>query len=61
MTDRYAFSPKELVRMTGLSRNMIYRAIKSGELKAVRVGKKRLLIPLWAVEEFLQGSTSDDS
>lgn len=56
MTDRYAFSPKELVQLTGLSRNMVYRAIKSGELRAVRVGKKRILIPMWAVEEFLQCS-----
>ncbi len=54
MADRYAFSPMDLVRMTGLSRNTIYGAVKNGELKAVRVGKKRILIPFWAVEEFLQ-------
>ncbi|NPV89221.1 MAG: helix-turn-helix domain-containing protein [Firmicutes bacterium] len=54
MTPRLAYSPKEVVEQTGLSRNAVYRAIKSGNLKSVRLGDKKILIPNWALDELLQ-------
>lgn len=49
-----AYSVKEFMKLTGLSRNLTYELIHTGKLKAVRAGEKRLIIPAWALEEFLK-------
>lgn len=60
MTDRIAYSPREIIKKTGLSRNTIYRAIKNGQIKSVRVGT-RILIPKWAIEEVMNHGLQDQT
>lgn len=53
MDERAAFSPKEVIEKTGLSKNTVYRALKNGDIKSVRIGG-RILIPQWAIEQLLR-------
>ncbi len=50
---RRAYSPREVEQLLGISKNLTYKLIESGELKSVRAGK-RILVPAWAVEDFLK-------
>jgi excisionase family DNA binding protein len=43
-TDSRAFHIKEAARYTRLSRATIYRLIKSGHLRSIKVGRRRLLL-----------------
>lgn len=54
---RAGLGPKEFAKNTGISEPTIYRLIKSGEIKAVRIGPRRLLIPMGEVERLLQNGT----
>lgn len=56
MTEKLAYSVKEFRKFTGLCKNLTYKLLESGELKSVRAGR-RILIPAWAVEEFLRNQT----
>lgn len=40
---RLTHSPDEVVSLTGLSRIVIYRLIAAGELKSIKIGKRRLI------------------
>jgi len=51
--EKQAFSVKEVIAATGLGRNLIYELIQRGELKSIRAGR-RILVPAWALEEFLK-------
>lgn len=55
--ERMAYTPAELGAALGLSRKAIYRAIASGELRAARIcGGSRLVVPIDAAREWLEGS-----
>lgn len=45
---------EELAKTLGISRGSAYKAIRTGQLKAIRVGN-RLLVPRAPVERFLSG------
>jgi len=51
-----AYSPRSVAAMLGLSKNLIYSMLKSGQLRSIRCGdsRKRLIIPLSAIYEFLE-------
>ncbi|MGB9662267.1 MAG: helix-turn-helix domain-containing protein [Moorellaceae bacterium] len=51
---RLAFKPEEVALLLGVGRNAVYNAIKRGELKAARVGR-RLVVPREEVERLLAG------
>jgi len=51
---RLAFKPEEVALLLGVGRNAIYGLIKDGKLKAVRVGRKRLVVPREEVERLLE-------
>ena len=53
MSERLAYSVKEFRKKTGLSKNLTYKLLETGTLKSVRAGR-RILIPAWAVEDFLR-------
>ncbi|WP_018466052.1 helix-turn-helix domain-containing protein [Calidithermus timidus] len=50
---RLAYSVKEVAELTGLSRNEIYRLLRTGELRSIRLGH-RFLIPRSVLEEWLR-------
>jgi len=43
--ERVAYRPRDVIAATGIVRTMVYGAIKRGELLAVRVGPRALVIP----------------
>ncbi|WP_345456414.1 helix-turn-helix domain-containing protein [Deinococcus aluminii] len=47
--------PEAAQKMLGVGRGTIYELIRTGQLRSIRVGRK-ILIPLSAIEEFLNGS-----
>lgn len=54
---RAGYSPTEFVQMCGLSKPYVYKLIEAGKIKAVRIGPRRLLIPVGEVERLLQHGT----
>ena len=50
---RAGLAPKEFARITGRGDATIYRWIKSGYVKAVRIGPRLLIIPMGEVERIL--------
>ena len=51
--ERKAYSPKEVMELLGISQTTVYRWLESGELPAVKIGKKLWRIPAEALEELL--------
>lgn len=47
------YTPKEIERLLGLSKNSVNALLRSGQLRSIRYGRK-WLIPRSALEEFLQ-------
>lgn len=41
---RYAVSPAEAARRSGLGRTTIYTALKAGDLKSLKIGARRLIM-----------------
>jgi excisionase family DNA binding protein len=41
--ERLAFSPDEVAASLGVSRDLVYKLIKSGELESIKAGKLRLI------------------
>jgi excisionase family DNA binding protein len=46
-------TPEEAFRKIGVSRSLGYKLIKSGVIQAVRVGERRLIVPVAALEKLL--------
>lgn len=49
-----AYRPLALVPVLGLGRSTIYKLLRSGQIRSVKVGRATL-VPYDAVAEFLQG------
>lgn len=47
------YSVKEVQKITKLGRNTVSKLIETKQIKSVRAGR-RILIPAWALEEFLK-------
>lgn len=54
--DALVYMPKDIERLLCLSKNSVNALLRSGQLRAVRYGRK-WLIPRSAVEEFLNGQS----
>lgn len=52
-TTKKVYQIKEVCNLTELSRNTVMKLITTGQLKAVKAGQRRWLIPSWALDEFL--------
>ncbi len=52
---RKAYRPLEFAELCGISKNLAYQIINSGQIKSIRAGsaRKSILIPASAIEEFL--------
>lgn len=49
-----AVSPNEAVPISGVGRTTIYAAISSGDLKSIKIGKRRLIMVDWLREWLLR-------
>jgi len=50
---RLAISVKETAKLLGVSKDLVYEAIKKGEIPAVQI-RRRILVPKLALEKMLQ-------
>jgi excisionase family DNA binding protein len=55
--DALAFNPDRAAEMIGLGRTKTYEVIRTGELRSIKVGRRRL-VPLSAITEFLSQSSA---
>lgn len=53
--ERLAVSPAEAARLLGIGRTFLYEVMRSGKLRNIKVGARRL-IPLSAIRELLETS-----
>ena len=53
--ERLAYSPLEAAAALGVSKNLIYSMLNSGQIHSIRCGpgKKRLIVPAEALKAFL--------
>lgn len=50
---RYAYTVREAAQSVGIGSTRMGDLVRAGRIRAVHVGK-RILIPRWAIEEFLK-------
>ena len=53
VADRLAVSPAEAARLAGVGRTTIYKAIGSGALRSLKIGKRRLILII-SIREWLE-------
>jgi len=53
--DRIAVSPAEAARMAGVGRTTLYAALGTGELRSLKIGKRRLIMIKW-LEDWLRAA-----
>jgi excisionase family DNA binding protein len=51
---RRALSPEQAGEVLGVSRSMIYHLMRTGELRSLKMGRRRV-IPVDAIEDLLNG------
>jgi len=56
--NRLTLSVEEAGKMLGLSRGLMYEAVRTGQIPSIRVGR-RILIPRLALERLLQDDSLD--
>ena len=55
---RYAYRIDEVARLLGVSKSTIYRAVKAGQIKAIKLAANTYVIPVPAVKTLLCGDIS---
>lgn len=55
--DRAGYAPKEFARVAGFGEATVYRWIKNGTIKAIRIGPRLLIIPMGEVERIMREGT----
>jgi excisionase family DNA binding protein len=53
MEDKLTLSVEEAAKVLGIGRNLCYDRVKTGEIPAIRIGR-RLLVPRRALEKLLE-------
>lgn len=56
--ERLTLTVKEVQKLLGLSRGLVYQAIETGEIPSVRVGR-RILIPKASLNRFLESKINE--
>jgi excisionase family DNA binding protein len=51
------YTVREAVQITRLSRTTLWKAVKSGKLKTCRIGARRVLFTLTALQDFLNNNS----
>lgn len=58
-TSKLTLTVQEAAELIGISRAQAYRCVRSGQLKAVQLGR-RIVVPIIAVEELLSMTVAPD-
>jgi len=53
---RLTYTVEEAASLLGISRGLAYEMVRQGALPALRLGQRRLLVPVASLEEWLSGS-----
>jgi len=56
---RLTFTVEEAAKRLGLSRGLMYEAVRMGQVPSIRIGR-RILIPRAALERMLQGPGTEN-
>ena len=56
---RKAVSPLEAFRLLGISRTVGYELLRTGAIRSVRAGRRRILVPIKAIDEYLDGPAAN--
>lgn len=59
-TDRLVLSVKEARQQLGLSRGLMYDALRSGQIPSIRIGR-RILIPRASLDRLLEGTDTTNT
>lgn len=51
--EKTALNVWEVAKILGVSRGMAYQLVNTGELPALKLGKKRVVVPVKALKKFL--------
>jgi len=57
-SQRYVLTVEEAGRRLGLSRPLAYQAVNSGQIPSIRIGRRRILVPVAALEKMLESAGS---
>lgn len=57
-TPRLAYTVPEAAQLLRVSTRLVYEMVRRGELKAVRLHRRRLVIPARALEQVLAGAVT---
>ena len=58
-TERIVFSVEEARQRLGISRNLMYEAIRTGQIPSIRIGR-RILVPRAALQRMLEKDSQLD-
>lgn len=45
VTEKLAYSVEEATEILGISRSLIYDKLRTGELRSIKIGRRRLITP----------------
>jgi len=51
--EKLTYNVPEAAKVLGISRSLAYELVKRGEIPALRIGSKRVVIPKAALEKYL--------
>lgn len=54
--ERVTYEVHEVATRLGISRNAAYAAIRAGEIPSIRVGQRRIIVPIVAFDAWLASS-----
>jgi excisionase family DNA binding protein len=54
--ERQTINIEEAAKRLGIGRNQAYEAARNGQIPTIKIGKKRMLVPLAAFERMLKGA-----
>lgn len=55
-----AYRPEDLPEILALSRAMVYKMLRTGQIRSVRAGR-RYIVPIEAVDEFLKTAPATEA
>lgn len=53
MVAKMTLTVPETAKVLGISRNMAYALVREGRIPAIRLGERRLVVPVAAIEQLL--------